>query len=115
MKTLKTIYNKVNTLVKNNLVISFIILFVVMSYAQEGIHLLSIAHFSDNYTMKGEVVYITEVTDAGTCVSIEDTAGRIYSFYGEGFEEGDKVIVTYNNNGTIFDEEDDLIVDAQKR
>ena len=72
--------------------------------------LIGLYNTIDNtYSMDAEVVEINQ-----DLITIEDTTGYLYSFYGNGFSNGDKVKVTFDAKGTISNRIDDEIKKIKK-
>ena len=63
-----------------------------------------------HYTMP-----VTVVSTETETVFVEDSVGHIYSFYGNGFETGDKLNALFDTNTTDFDRSDDRIVKVWER
>ena len=61
---------------------------------------------NNNYTREGVVVAIHASTEE---VIIVDTTGNEWCFYGVGYEEGDTVTMTMDNNNTDNIINDDII------
>ena len=61
---------------------------------------------NNNYTREGVVVAIHTSTEE---VIIVDTTGNEWCFYGVGYEEGDTVTMTMDNNNTDNIINDDII------
>ena len=61
---------------------------------------------NDNYTREG-VVVVTHAPNEE--VIVVDTTGNEWCFYGVGYEEGDTVIMTMDNNNTDNIINDDII------
>ena len=61
---------------------------------------------NNNYTREGVVVAIHASTEE---VIIVDTTGNEWCFYGVGYEEGDTVTITMDNNNTDNIINDDII------
>ena len=61
---------------------------------------------NNNYTREGVVVAIHASTEE---VIIADTTGNEWCFYGVGYEEGDTVTMTMDNNNTDNIINDDII------
>ena len=61
---------------------------------------------NNNYTREGVVVAIHASTEE---VLIVDTTGNEWCFYGVGYEEGDTVTMTMDNNNTDNIINDDII------
>ena len=61
---------------------------------------------NNNYTREGVVVAIHASTEE---VIIVDTTGNEWCFYGVGYEEGDTVTMTIDNNNTDNIINDDII------
>ena len=53
----------------------------------------------------------------GNLITIEDSRGGLYDFYGEGFEEGDMVIalVDEHDKGNPYDDEIKHVIKIRKR
>ena len=61
---------------------------------------------NNNYTREGIIVAIRSSTEE---VIIVDTTGNEWCFYGVGYEEGDTVTMTMDNNNTDNIINDDII------
>ena len=62
-----------------------------------------------NYTAKATVIQVTKEE-----VKIKDDLGYLWNFYGNDFSVGDRVAVTFNDNGTDNIAKDDVIVKVKK-
>ena len=65
-------------------------------------------------TVNGEYIKSCIVVDvSGEVVTVQTEQGDYYEFYGDGFEQGDDVKVTFHDNETVG-VADDFIIDAEK-
>ena len=72
-----------------------------------GVRIIRLININNNnYTREGVVVAIDTSTGE---VIIVDTTGNEWSFYGVGYEEGDTVTMTMDNNNTNNIINDDII------
>ena len=66
----------------------------------------TIAKFNNNYTREGVIVATRASNEE---VIVVDTTGNEWRFYGVGYEEGDTVAMTMDNNNTDNIINDDII------
>lgn len=71
-----------------------------------GVKIARLININNNYTREG-VVVATHVSNEE--VIIVDTTGNEWCFYGVGYEEGDTVTMTMDNNNTDNIINDDII------
>ena len=68
------------------------------------IYFFSTFNVGMEYTKTG---YISSVY--GDKVSVVDEDGEEWEFYGDGFEQGQKVVITFHDNGTNHTDDDRVI------
>ena len=71
-----------------------------------GIRIARLTNTNNNYTREGVVIAIDTSNEE---VIILDTTGNEWCFYGVGYEEGDTVTMTMDNNNTDNIINDDII------
>ena len=71
-----------------------------------GIRIARLTNTNNNYTREGVVIAIDTSNEE---VIIFDTTGNEWCFYGVGYEEGDTVTMTMDNNNTDNIINDDII------
>lgn len=86
---------------KRNVIESIVIMFVIV------FGLGAVGYVDTHGTVYGEV---TEVSDG---LVIFNAGDSVWSFYGDGFETGDRIKVTIDDHGT-FTTTDDKVVKAKK-
>lgn len=62
--------------------------------------------------------YKKEATVVEYCedlVTVEDACGNMSQFFGDGYEVGDKLVLTMHTNYTDFDVSDDRIIDVKNK
>ena len=93
----------------NNIFISFALsMIVVFSFV-----LLSGAacYINTHYDKDALIIYVDDNTNEIACVTID---GNEWSFFGEGFVEGDEVRVTFSTSNTDNNIYDDEIIHVRK-
>ena len=71
-----------------------------------GVRIARLINNNNNYTREGVVI---ETNTSNEEVIIVDTTGNEWCFYGVGYEEGDTVTMTMDNNNTDNIINDDII------
>ena len=71
-----------------------------------GVRIARLINNNNNYTREGVVI---EMNTSNEEVIIVDTTGNEWCFYGVGYEEGDTVTMTMDNNNTDNIINDDII------
>ena len=71
-----------------------------------GVRIARLININNNYTREGVVIETHAFTEE---VIIVDTTGNEWCFYGVGYEEGDTVTMTMDNNNTDNIINDDII------
>ena len=79
---------------------------IVMLMATIFVRVILVIFVNNNYTREG-VVVATHASNEE--VIIVDTTGNEWCFYGVGYEEGDTVTMTMDNNNTDIIINDDII------
>ena len=67
-----------------------------------------IGYYETHYEQNGKIRTITE-----NLITVEDTTGNLWEFYGEGYTEGEELKITFFDGGTV-DLTDDQIVEVEK-
>ena len=67
-----------------------------------------IGYYETHYEQNGKIRNVTE-----NLITVEDTTGNLWEFYGEGSTEGEELKITCFDGGTV-DLTDDQIVEVEK-
>lgn len=79
----------------------------IISYVAVAVIAILIVAVTKGYGTYTKTGYINSVYENEICVIDED--GEEWEFYGDDFEQGQKVVITFHNNGTNHTEDDKVI------
>ena len=82
------------------------VIVMLMATIFGGVRIARLTNNNNNYTREGIVI---ETNASNEEVIILDTTGNEWCFYGVGYEEGDTVTMTMDNNNTDNIINDDII------
>lgn len=87
--------------IRNGMITTAIIIGAIVTIGRIG-------YYETHYEQNGKIRNVTE-----NLITVEDTTGNLWEFYGEGYTEGEELKITFFDGGTL-DLEDDQIVATEK-
>lgn len=79
----------------------------VMSYVAVAVIAILVVAITKGYGTYTKTGYINSIYN--NKISVIDEDGEEWEFYGDDFEQGQKVVITFHNNGTNHTEDDRII------
>lgn len=90
----------------NRMMYNTMVTIMLIATIFSGVRIARLINNNNNYTREGVII---ETNTSNEEVIILDTTGNEWCFYGVGYEEGDTVTMTMDNNNTDNIINDDII------